>query len=330
MRVDIVGGANTLYYSLKDHLGSASVLLDSSGNLVANGEQRYYPFGENRITSADLKTDHLFTGQLSVGLGGIYHYGARFYSSKLGRFLSADTIVPDYANPQSLNRFAYVYNNPLKYVDPTGHEPQYCDNNKDLEIGRSISQADCWAYERDKYQLGVKDLEAPQPGEGYQSPVAWYAIFELTPEELLEIGIEMKNLAANTGATAFGLGAFSLIPGFGPAGYIVGGFFGWAAYDLANVSDYMIDVATTLIAKAKETGRKETVRAAYYQLFDGIGGRVGFETMFYIEGTLRVEGFTNPLLTAAIWDGLSTYVIQGSYRHPDLSTECQLCVTSRP
>ncbi|MDQ3005553.1 MAG: hypothetical protein M3R47_09250, partial [Chloroflexota bacterium] len=52
---------------------------------------------------------------------GIYHYQARFYSPKLGRFLSADTIVPDYANPQNLNRFSYVANNPLRYTDPTGH-----------------------------------------------------------------------------------------------------------------------------------------------------------------------------------------------------------------
>ena len=121
MRVDIVGGANTVYYMLKDHLGSASVLLDSTGNLVTNGEQRYYPFGENRLTSADLKTDHLFTGQLSVGLGGIYSYGARFYSPRLGRFLSADTVVPAWTDPQSLNRYSYTLNNPLKYIDPTGH-----------------------------------------------------------------------------------------------------------------------------------------------------------------------------------------------------------------
>ena len=123
MRVDVVGGSNTLYYMLKDHLGSASVLLDSTGNLVANGEQRYYPFGEGRITSADLKTNYLFTGQLSMGseLGGIYSYGARFYSPRLGRFLSADTVVPNFADPQSLNRFTYTLNNPLKYIDPTGH-----------------------------------------------------------------------------------------------------------------------------------------------------------------------------------------------------------------
>jgi len=54
---------------------------------------------------------------------GIYHFNARFYSPKLGRFLSADTIVPNPANPQDLNRFAYVRNNPLRYTDPIGNRP---------------------------------------------------------------------------------------------------------------------------------------------------------------------------------------------------------------
>ena len=62
-----------------------------------------------------------------VGLG-IYHYGARFYSPKLGRFLSPDSIVPGYANPQAFNRYSYVFNNPLKYIDPTGHDP-VCGNS---------------------------------------------------------------------------------------------------------------------------------------------------------------------------------------------------------
>lgn len=52
---------------------------------------------------------------------GIYDYGARFYSPKLGRFLSADTIVPGAANPQALNRYSYVLGNPIRYNDPTGH-----------------------------------------------------------------------------------------------------------------------------------------------------------------------------------------------------------------
>jgi RHS repeat-associated protein len=114
MRVD-----TTVYYVLKDHLGSASVMTDASGAVV--GENRYYPFGETRLTTGAMHTDKLFTGQRQITELGIYHYQARFYSPKLGRFLSADTIIPDPTNPQHLNRFSYVTNNPLRYTDPTGH-----------------------------------------------------------------------------------------------------------------------------------------------------------------------------------------------------------------
>jgi RHS repeat-associated protein len=110
---------STLYYILKDHLGSASVVTDASG--VTVGEQRYYPYGETRFTSGTIYTDKLFTGQREMTGLGIYHYGARFYSPKTGRFLSPDMIVSNPFNPQDLNRFSYVRNNPLRYVDPTGH-----------------------------------------------------------------------------------------------------------------------------------------------------------------------------------------------------------------
>ncbi len=46
---------------------------------------------------------------------------ARYYDATIGRFISPDTIVPNPANPQSLNRYSYCYNNPLKYIDPSGH-----------------------------------------------------------------------------------------------------------------------------------------------------------------------------------------------------------------
>ena len=52
---------------------------------------------------------------------------ARWYDSSIGRFISADTIVPDPTNPQSFNRFSYGYNNPVKYADPSGHIP--CDSS---------------------------------------------------------------------------------------------------------------------------------------------------------------------------------------------------------
>jgi len=111
----------TLYYVLKDHLGSANVITDASGATI--GEARYFPYGETRLTTGTMQTDQLFTGQRELAELGIYHYGARFYSPKLGRFLSADTIVPNAANPQDFNRYSYVRNNPIRYIDPTGHTP---------------------------------------------------------------------------------------------------------------------------------------------------------------------------------------------------------------
>lgn len=50
-----------------------------------------------------------------------YGGGGRMYDPLVGRFISPDSIVPDLRNPQSLNRYSYVYNRPLNLVDPDGH-----------------------------------------------------------------------------------------------------------------------------------------------------------------------------------------------------------------
>jgi len=60
---------------------------------------------------------------------GLYYYGARYYDVGIRRFacgersrtISADTVVQSYANPQTLNRYGYCVNNPLKYTDPSGN-----------------------------------------------------------------------------------------------------------------------------------------------------------------------------------------------------------------
>ena len=83
-------------------------------------------FGEVRWQNGTIPTDRTFTGQLAEpsGLGSLMDYNAREYSPVLGRFLSADTIVPNPGNPNSFNRYSYVENSSLKYTDPSGHCPQ--------------------------------------------------------------------------------------------------------------------------------------------------------------------------------------------------------------
>jgi len=113
--------AGVVYYLHTDHLGSASLTTDASGNRV--GELRYKPYGETRYIWGVMRTDRRYTGQREEAGLGLYDYGARFYDPLLARFISADTIVPNWADPQALNRYSYVYNRPLVFHDPDGHIP---------------------------------------------------------------------------------------------------------------------------------------------------------------------------------------------------------------
>ena len=83
--------------------------------------RRYVPYGKERWAAGASPTDFGYTGQRFEADLGLYDYNARYYNPTLGRFISTDMIVPNVANPQDLNRYAYAANNPLRYVDPTGH-----------------------------------------------------------------------------------------------------------------------------------------------------------------------------------------------------------------
>jgi RHS repeat-associated protein len=115
-----------------DHLGSTSLATDADGQQVSR--QLYYPFGEVRWASADMPTDFGYTGQRLDGTGLMF-YHARYYAPYLNRWIQPDNIVPQLENPQSLNRFSYVLNNPLKFTDPSGH----CEDDPDAAAGDP-----CW------------------------------------------------------------------------------------------------------------------------------------------------------------------------------------------
>ena len=65
----------------------------------------------------------MYAGQETDVDASLVYMHARYYDASLGRFISADSMVPDAANPQAFNRYAYVYNNPISNADPTGHVP---------------------------------------------------------------------------------------------------------------------------------------------------------------------------------------------------------------
>ena len=115
-----------LYYLIGDHLGSTSLVTDAAGTVVS--ETRYKAWGEVRYQSGVTPTEYQFTSQYSYAADfGLLFYNARFYDPSLSRFISADTIVPP--GVQGLDRYAYTFNNPLRYTDPTGHDPWWCEGD---------------------------------------------------------------------------------------------------------------------------------------------------------------------------------------------------------
>ena len=117
-------GLGVRYYHA-DHLGSARLMTDSSGNQTWSAT--YLPFGQE--WNPQPTTNHYkFTGKERDSESALDNFGARYCSSSLGRFMSPDWSdepqpIPyaDLGNPQSLNLYSYVQNNPLTLLDDDGH-----------------------------------------------------------------------------------------------------------------------------------------------------------------------------------------------------------------
>ncbi|PIY72134.1 hypothetical protein COY87_02570, partial [Candidatus Roizmanbacteria bacterium CG_4_10_14_0_8_um_filter_33_9] len=106
----------TLSYIHSDHLGSTAMVTDSEGNIISR--QNYYPYGETRAREPENQSavERQYTGQVSdQDATGLYYYNARYYSPQIALFTQADV-------SEGINRYAYVSGNPIKFVDPSGHE----------------------------------------------------------------------------------------------------------------------------------------------------------------------------------------------------------------
>ncbi|MFZ5927626.1 MAG: RHS repeat domain-containing protein [Acidobacteriota bacterium] len=137
-------------YLTADHLGSTRLVTSSTG-----AERRcldYLPFGEQMTQgmgtrgacyASATEPRVKFTGKERDAESGLDYFVARYYSAAQGRFTSPDEFhggivdpftgqqvgapgplpYADITDPQTLNKYAYVRNNPLRYVDPDGHCP---------------------------------------------------------------------------------------------------------------------------------------------------------------------------------------------------------------
>jgi RHS repeat-associated protein len=147
-KAGVTVGTDSVNYVLTDHLGSADVLVDSTGKTV---ERRSYdPFGKRRsipgsgiplsnVTDPSLAgfTDHEDDVDLSL-----VNMSGRMYDPVLARFLCADPLVSNPADGQAWNRYSYGFNNPLSGSDPSGF-----DWNYDVDEDGVLVEVSPWQYD---------------------------------------------------------------------------------------------------------------------------------------------------------------------------------------
>jgi RHS repeat-associated protein len=159
-----------VYFLHADHLGSTSLATDDSGQEVDGSRTLYYPYGEQRWSASGgtLPTDFTYTGQRADSYTQLIHMGARWYDGYLGRWISPDTIVPEPGNPQDLNRYSYVRNSPLNFIDPSGHAMEQAG-------GGGLDEEGWYWFYYNNPQVYYADYWAAEEGQNITSLAMAYA-----------------------------------------------------------------------------------------------------------------------------------------------------------
>lgn len=115
------------YYHLTDWLGTQRMQTTATGAVSELCSS--YPFGDGLSCTGEDATEHHFTSKERDVESGLDYFGARYLSSNLGRWMTPDwaaapTDVPyaNFGDPQTLNLYAYVSNNPNTGIDMDGHD----------------------------------------------------------------------------------------------------------------------------------------------------------------------------------------------------------------
>jgi RHS repeat-associated protein len=134
------------HFYFSDNLGSANVVTNATGAI--EDESDYYPYGGERVISNVVPQNYKFTAKERDPESGLDEFGARYYANSMGRFMTPDwseaPVAVPYAvlgNPQTLNLYSYVENNPATGTDPDGHadNPLIGDAAGTYDCGRGAS-----------------------------------------------------------------------------------------------------------------------------------------------------------------------------------------------
>jgi|GEM_PF-835263 len=107
------------YYYLYNGHGDVVQMVDKDGKIVNN--YKYDEWGNTLVANEGVKNPFKYSGEIYDDETGLYYLRARYYDPEVGRFISEDSYEGTIANPLSLNLYTYCYNDPISYIDPSGH-----------------------------------------------------------------------------------------------------------------------------------------------------------------------------------------------------------------
>lgn len=214
---------NEVYWFHPDHLGSTSYITNLLGEVSQHME--YFAFGETFVEEhrSSNNSPYKFNGKELDEETGWYYYGARYYDPRISVWLSVDPLTEETMTP-----YQYTYQNPLRYIDPTGmaaedNDDWYFDNNdnsfkydphltKDNASTR-LKEGQSWAGEEVYSDNGIRankdgSLTNLKTGKNYSGgefikydngygtgPIfKSYAKYEFTAGETVDMDIVMRTL----------------------------------------------------------------------------------------------------------------------------------------
>ena len=138
----VQGTPAVYYYYLKDHLGNARVVINSSGSTFE--KSHYYPTGIRfyvESTSNSAALPFRYNGKEFEKMNGLnwYDYGARFYDPQIGRWHSMDPLAEKSVRWSPYN---YAVNNPIRFIDPDGMAAEMPNDYFDPNTGNHLWRDD--------------------------------------------------------------------------------------------------------------------------------------------------------------------------------------------
>jgi RHS repeat-associated protein len=285
----------TLYYMYNGH-ADVTALVDAGGTIQAT--YYYDAFGNVEEQTGNFNNNILYAGYQYDKETGLYYCNSRMYDPVTARFLQEDTYYGDPNDPLSLNLYTYCHNEPLMYIDLTGHDDAYVQYNMEHYGSVSdISEQDTGTYGND-YDVAT----ALKAGLSYNGQTGTITVWNESEKQFYYISYDLSNayVGGTVNATITNAGTGELFRGYAvklgnqKAAVNIRELGSYGGYDKSNVqiikssSDVKSDVSKGSDASESPDATKYVVKSG-----DSLS-KIAQDNGTTVDAIAQANGISNP------------------------------------